>query len=123
MGISVEELWSMSEVALIGAYADARRQFADKKFARDTHRARLEWMRAKAFANGVGGVTERKIAIDASEEIGRKGQELRELTRELDLLKVDIDVIAIAIRLRGAPVPSSGQADEAPEGEPDRDGG
>jgi hypothetical protein len=49
MAVSIEELWSMSEPALIGAYHQARRQFADKKFARDTQRARLEWMRARAF--------------------------------------------------------------------------
>jgi hypothetical protein len=91
----------MSEVELLTAYAEARRQFVEKKFTRDTHRARLEWMRARMFVGGTGGVTERNMAIEVSEEIARKGQELREMTRDLDLLKVDVDLIAIAIRLRG----------------------
>jgi hypothetical protein len=98
---SAEELHRMSEVELLTAYAEARRQFVEKKFTRDTHRARLEWMRARMFVGGTGGVTERNMAIEVSEEIARKGQELREMTRDLDLLKVDVDLIAIAIRLRG----------------------
>jgi hypothetical protein len=62
MTISIDELWSMSEPVLVGAYADARRQFVEKKFARDTHRARLDWLRAKTFATSAGGVTERRDA-------------------------------------------------------------
>jgi hypothetical protein len=120
MDIAVNELWSMSEVALVGRYADARRQFVEKKLARDTQRARLEWMRAKAFVNSAGGVTERRMAVDVSEELARKGQELREMTRDLDLLKVDIDVIAIVIRLRGAHAPPTVQIEDGAEGDPDR---
>ena len=41
MSVSVEELWALSEQALIDAYAGARRRFVDKKFERDTRRARL----------------------------------------------------------------------------------
>lgn len=100
MTIPVEELWSMPEPALIGAYHGARRQFVEQKFARDTQRARLEWLRAKMFIAGSGGVTERKMAVDVSEELARKGQELREMTRDLDLLKVDADVIAMVIQWR-----------------------
>jgi len=100
--LSSEVLHGMSEVELLSAYAEARRQFVEKKFNRDTHRARLEWMRARMFVSGTGGVTERNMAIEVSEEIARKGQELREMTRDLDLLKVDVDLIAIVIRLRGA---------------------
>ena len=55
----------------------------------------------KMFTGSSGGVTERNMAIDVSEEIARKGQELREMTRDLDLLKVDVDIIAIVIRSRG----------------------
>jgi hypothetical protein len=106
MGVSIDELGSMSEPALVGVYVDARRQFVEKKFARDTQRARLEWLRARTLVTTAGGVTERKMAVDASEELGRKGQEIRELTRDLDLLKVDIDVIAAVMRLRGAPAPA-----------------
>jgi hypothetical protein len=102
MAISIEALWAMPVSELLAAYYDARRQYVERKFARDTQRARLEWLRARAFLTGTGGVTERKTAVDASEELGRKGQELREMTRDLDLLKIDFDVIAMILRLRGA---------------------
>jgi hypothetical protein len=122
MTISIEELWSMPEPALIGAYHDVRRQFVEKKFARDTQRARLEWLRAKMFVANSGGVTERKMAIDVSEELARKGQELREMTRDLDLLKVDVDVIAMVIRQRGVSAPAGMQAEDAADGDPEREG-
>ncbi|WP_390892870.1 hypothetical protein [Bradyrhizobium diazoefficiens] len=102
MTMSVEQLWSLPETALVGAYAEARRRYAEKKFERDTQRARLEWMRAKLFVNTQGNVTERKMAVDVSEELARKGQEVREMTRDLDMLKIDVDVIDTMIRLRGA---------------------
>ena len=60
-------------------------------------------MKARMFVGGTGGVTERNMAIEVSEEIARKGQELREMTRDLDLLKIDVDILAMIIRLRGAP--------------------
>jgi hypothetical protein len=113
--VSVEELWTMPEQALVSAYTDARRRLAESKFARDTHRARLEWLRAKTFVNTAGGITERRMAADVSDELARKGQELREMTRDLDLLKIDVDVIAMVIRLRGGHVPASTQMDEAAE--------
>ena len=81
INLSAEVLYGMSEVELLTAYASARRQFVERKFTRDTHRARLEWMRARMFVSGSGGVTERNMAIEVSEEIARKGQELREMTR------------------------------------------
>jgi hypothetical protein len=101
MSPSVDALCKLSDVELVAAYAETRRQFVEKKFERDTHRARLAWIRAKLFIGSSGGVTERNMAADVSEEIARKGQDIREMTRELDLLKVDIDIIAIVIRLRG----------------------
>jgi hypothetical protein len=120
MTAPIEELWNMPEPALIGSYHDARRQFVDKKFARDTQRARLEWLKAKLFVSSSGGVTERKMAVDVSEELARKGQEIREMTRDLDLLKVDVDVIAMVIRLRGVSVAAGMQeaADSDPEQSP-----
>ena len=72
------------------------------------------------FTGSSGGVTERNMAIDVSEEIARKGQEVRELTRELDLIKVDVDVIAIVIRSRGAS--SAGMHEDAHEKEGEREG-
>src|ERR1700704_6914588 len=105
----------MSDVELLAAYLEARRQFVEKKFTRDTHRARLEWIKAKMFVGSSGGVTERNMAIDVSEEIARKGQELREMTRELDLLKVDVDIIAIVIRSRGTSPPVGTHGEDAAE--------
>ena len=122
MTASAETLHKMSDVELLAAYVEARRQFVEKKFARDTQRARLEWLRAKMFVGGSGGVTERNMAIDVSEEIARKGQELREMTRDLDLLKVDVDIIATVIRLRGASAPPGVQAGDATEGDAEREG-
>lgn len=115
MTMSVEQLWSLPETALVGAYAEARRRYAEKKFERDTQRARLEWMRAKLFVNTPGNVTERRMAVDVSEELARKGQEVREMTRDLDMLKIDVDVIDTMIRLRGAHGAPAVHADEAAE--------
>jgi hypothetical protein len=121
MTMSIEEVWSMPEPALIGTYHGARREFVEKKFARDTQRARLEWMKAKMFVSSLGGVTERKMAIDVSEELARKGQELREMTRDLDLLKVDVDTIAMVIRLRGVSAAAGVRAEDAVDNDPERE--
>jgi hypothetical protein len=115
MAISVETLWTMPESELLAAYYNARREYVERKFTRDSQRARLEWLKAKTFMASSGGVTERKTAVEASEELGRKGQELREMTRDLDLLKIDFDVIAVMVRLRGAPAEAKGE--EPSEGE------
>jgi hypothetical protein len=122
MNFSADALHKLSDVELVAAYAEARRQFVEKKFARDTQRARLAWIRAKMFVSNPGGVTERNMAIDVSEEIARKGQELREMTRELDLLKVDVDVISIVIRMRGATTPAGTQSDDGAESGYEREG-
>jgi hypothetical protein len=122
MSFSADALYKMSEVDLLAAYADARRKFVEKKFARDTQRARLAWIRAKMFTSSSGGVTERNMAIDVSEEIARKGQEVREMTRDLDLVKVEVDIIATVIRFRGAPAPVGGHAEDAGEGESGHEG-
>jgi hypothetical protein len=116
MTISIETLWTVPVSELLAAYYDARRQYVEREFARDTQRARLEWLRARAFVTGTGGVTERKTAVDASEELGRKGQELREMTRDLDLLKIDFDLIAMIVRLRGAATGIEAR-DEEPSGD------
>jgi hypothetical protein len=122
MTLSADALYGMSDRELLAAYDDARRQFVEKKFARDTNRARLEWIRAKMFVSSSGGVTERNMAIDVSEEIARKGQELRQMTRDIDLLKVDVDIIAIAIRLRGAFAPAGAQGKDAGESDSEQEG-
>ena len=122
MSLAADALYKLSDVELLAAYVEARRQFVEKKFSRDTQRARLEWIRAKMFVGSLGGVTERNMAIDVSEEIARKGQEVREMTRDLDLLKVDVDVIAIVIRSRGAPPPAGAHGEDAAERESEREG-
>lgn len=99
--VSAEALWKLSDIELLATYHGARRHHVERMFARDTERARLDWLRAKAFVNGSGGVTERRNAVEASEELGRKGQQLREMTRDLDLLEADVDLIAMIVRLRG----------------------
>jgi len=107
--ISAEALWTLSEVELLAAYHRVRRQYVERKFARDTERARLEWLKAKAFNNTTGTVAERRNAVDASEELGRKGHQVREMTRDLELLKTDVDLIAMIVHLRGLPPASGGR--------------
>ena len=68
MSHSADALYKMTEVELLAAYAEARREFVEKKFARDTQRARLAWIRAKMFTSSVGGVTERNRAIDVGRD-------------------------------------------------------
>ena len=122
MSLSADALYKMSDVELLAAYVEARRQFVEKKFTRDTHRARLEWIRAKMFIGSSGGVTERNMAIDVAEEIARKGQELREMTRDLDLLKIDADIVAIVIRSCGASTPTGVQGEDPSGGDhPERE--
>jgi hypothetical protein len=74
------------------------------------------------FTSSSGGVTERNMAIDVSEEIARKGQEVREMTRDLDLVKVEVDIIASVIRFRGAPAPAGGHGEEASEADSGHEG-
>jgi hypothetical protein len=122
MSHSADALYKMSDVELLAAYAETRREFVEKKFARDTQRARLTWIRAKMFTSNSGGVTERNMAIDVSEEIARKGQEVREMTRDLDLVKVEVDIIANIIRFRGAPAPAGMHVEDTNEGDSGHDG-
>jgi hypothetical protein len=122
MSLPLEDLWKMSDVELLAKYYEARRQHIERKFARDTRRARLDWLKARAFATGSGGVTERRNTVDASEDLARKGQELREMTRDLDLLRADVDVIAMMVRLRGAFAPADARTDEASDSETKEEG-
>jgi hypothetical protein len=107
MGHSVEAFWQMSQTQLLVAYHDARLLYAEKKFARDTERGRLQWLRARAFVAGRGTVTERMNVVDASDELARKGQHVREMSHGLDLLKSDIDIVATTLRLRGFASPTA----------------
>src|SRR5260221_12624343 len=122
MTMPIEELWNMPEPALIGSYHSARRQFVENKFARDTQRARLEWLKAKMFVSSSGGVTERKMAVDVSEELARKGEELRELTRDLRLIKDDVDVNPMGIRLPDESAAARQPAEDTAAGDPEGGG-
>ncbi|MBV9430160.1 MAG: hypothetical protein JO084_20770 [Bradyrhizobiaceae bacterium] len=123
MSLSLEALWKLSDLELLTQYYDVRRQHIERKFARDTQRARLDWLKARVFATSSGGVTERKNAVDASEDLARKGQELREMTRDLDLLRADVAVIAMLLRLRGAVAAADARTDESSDSETKEEGG
>lgn len=82
---------------------------------------KLEWLRAKAFAAATGGVSERRSTVDASEDLARRGQDVREMTRDLDLIKIEVDIVAMIARLRGASVAADVKAEEAPESEDSSD--
>jgi hypothetical protein len=122
MSLSLETLWKMSDIELLAAYYDVRRQYVERRFARDTQRARLGWLKARLFATSSGGVTERQNTVEASEDLARKGQELREMTRDLDLLRADVDVVAMLVRLRGAAAPSDVRIEESSSGENKEEG-
>ena len=119
MTVAAEALWMLPEVELLATWHDVRRQYVERKFARDTERARLEWLKAKAFTNSTGGVTERRNAVEASEEFGRKAHQVREMTRDLELLETDVDLVAMILHLRGisvgrdGKVPGAREADDA----------
>jgi len=122
MSLLLETLWKMSDVELLAQYYEVRRQHVERKFARDTQRARLDWLKARAFAGSSGGVTERKNAIDASEDLARKGQELREMTRDLEFLRADVAVIAMMLRLRGAVATTDIRSDDMSDNETKEEG-
>jgi hypothetical protein len=120
--LSIETLWKTSDVELLAAYYAAWRGFAEKKFPRDSHRARLEWQRAKAFLAAPSRfMAERTNIVDASDELGRKGQELREMTRDLDLLKADVDLLDMIIRMRRGLAATAGTADDFKAEDTDRE--
>ena len=104
-------------------YYEVRQHYVEAKFARDTQRGRLEWLRAKAFAACSGSVTERRNAVDVSEDLARKGQEWREMTRDLDRLRADIDLITMMVRLRGALASTNVRAEEDPDGDEKKEEG
>jgi hypothetical protein len=122
MSLSLETLWQVSDVELLAKYYEVRREHIERKFARDTQRARLDWLKARLFATSSGGVTERKNAVDASEDLARKGQELREMTRDLELLRADVAVIAMMLRLRGAVAPADTRSEESSDSEHKEEG-
>jgi hypothetical protein len=78
--------------------------------------------RAKTFlAAPRGYIAERNNVVDASDELGRKGQELREMTRDLDLLKADVDLLDTIIQLRRGFAATAGRADDVKAEDTDRE--
>jgi hypothetical protein len=102
MEITAENMSRMSDEELLETYRKSRRLYADKKFTRDAERGRIAWQGARFFITAKGGVIERQMALEASEEFAKKNQQIREMTLDLDLLKADIDALSMALRLRGA---------------------
>ncbi len=102
MELTAETMIQLSDSELLEIYRKSRRLYAEKKFERDTERGRIGWQGARFFVTSKGGVTERQMALEASEDFAKKHQLLRAMTLELDLLKADIDVLAMALRVRGA---------------------
>lgn len=102
MEITAENMVHLSDRELLETYRKSRRLYAEKKFTRDAERARVAWQGARFFITAKGGVTERQMALEASEEFAKKNQQVREMTLDLDLLKVDIDALLLALRLRSA---------------------
>ena len=101
MEISVAALEKLTDTELLGTYHQARRLYAEQKFARDTERGRLTWQSARLFVTTKGTITEREKTTEASEDLAKKGQHVREMTLDLDLTKIDIDLVALLLRTRG----------------------
>jgi hypothetical protein len=118
MEISVAILEKLSDIELLDAYHKARRLYAEKKFARDTERGRLTWQSARLFVTTKGGITEREKTAEAAEDLAKKGQHIREMTLELDLLKADVALIYAFLHLRGV----GSRADQSLTDEPAHQG-
>jgi hypothetical protein len=63
--------------------------------------------KVECFGIGQGASCGRKSCADCKRSCPQ-GQELREMTRDLNLREVDVDMIAIIIRFRGASAPTGG---------------
>ena len=117
METSVAALEKLTDTELLATYHQARRLYAEQKFARDTERGRLTWQSARLFVTTKGTITEREKAAEAAEDLAKKGQHIREMTLDLDLTKADVALIYAFLRLRGV---ASGVA---PKHDPADDGG
>jgi hypothetical protein len=71
MSLSADALYKMSEVELLAAYAEARRQFAEKKFTRDTQRARLAWIKAKMFIGRRGSPPRSGVRVSSPKVLAK----------------------------------------------------
>jgi hypothetical protein len=101
MDIAVENLVRQSDAELLATFHQVHRLHAERKFARDTERGRVDWLGARLFVTSKGGVTERRMALEASDDLAKKNQHIREMSLGLDLLKADVALISACLRLRG----------------------
>ena len=116
MEISVAALEKLTDTELLDTYHQARRRYAEQKFARDTERGRLTWQSARLFVTTKGTIAEREKTAESSEDLAKKGQHIREMTLELDLLKADVALIYAFLRLRGVASGSALKHDNADDG-------
>jgi hypothetical protein len=102
MEITAENMVQSSDSELLDIYRKSRRLYAEKKFERDSAYSRLEWQEARLFVSSAGRVADRQAAVKSSEVLAKKGQQIREMTRDLDLLKADLEALRMALTMRGA---------------------
>jgi hypothetical protein len=102
MEITASDMLLLSDTDLLETYRKSRRLYAERKFARDCERGRVAWQGARFFITAKGGITERQMALEASEDFAKRNQQIREQTLELDLLRADVDALAIALCNRTA---------------------
>jgi hypothetical protein len=79
-------------------------------------------MAARAVASSSGMKSNRPRSSAPADIPGDKSARPREMTHDLDLLKVDVDTIAIVIRLRGASVSADMQVEDTAESDPEPGG-
>jgi hypothetical protein len=100
MSTTIDGAFELPFSELLDTYHKLRRQYVEQKHARDTAEAQLEWQRAHSFNSLTGSVTERRAIVDGDKEFAVQEQKVRDLTKDLDLLKADVDVMLYLLRMR-----------------------
>jgi len=98
---SIKELWEMEPIELIVAHDEARRQYAETKFTRDTEAANLAIAKAERVLSGEGTATDPVNAAATSKAVIHLAQEVRVLTRDVAFRKIDADTVYMVARARG----------------------
>jgi hypothetical protein len=73
LSVSGDALYKMFDLKLPMTSREARRQFAEKKFARDTDRARLSWIRSRRSSAAVASSPSETLRSTFPQEIARSG--------------------------------------------------
>ena len=100
----VDRAFAMSDCQLLATYHTLRCHYAEQKFVRDAESARLAAQKAQKFNNTTGGVTERRAVVEADKIIAVHEQQLLKITRDIDLLKAELDTVQFIVRMRAAVV-------------------